>query len=195
MRKHIGKVLLLGAMAAVQLAAQSKAAQNQSGLPEGHLDVAVTYDAAYAGGSDSFWLQGGSVQVHGQFYRGLGVVADVTGLHNANMHGSGVGLDMVTATFGPRYTWTPAKRRYSLFGQGLVGEANGFNSVFPGAGGVADSANSLALEVGGGVNYALPHHITLRAIEAGWLRTQLPNGGDNVQNNLHLGVGIVLRFK
>jgi len=42
--------------------------------------------------------------VEGRFWRGLGVVADVNGHHTANMHVSRVGLDLVTATFGPRYT-------------------------------------------------------------------------------------------
>jgi hypothetical protein len=48
--------------------------------------------------------QGGSVQMYGRFWHGLGGVADVAGLHTGSVHGSGVGLDLVTATFGPRYT-------------------------------------------------------------------------------------------
>lgn len=48
-----------------------------------------------------------------------------------HMKASGAGLDMVTAAFGPRYTWLPAQRRYSFFGQVLAGDASGRNSIFP----------------------------------------------------------------
>ena len=35
----------------------------------------------------------------------------------------------------------------------------------------------------------------LRAFEADWLRTQMPNATTNVQNNLRLGAGLIYRFK
>ena len=147
-------------------------------------------------GSSGFWMQGGSVQVHGQFWRGLGVVADVSGLHTANAgNSSGVGLDLVTATFGPRYTWSPARGRYAVFGQVLAGEVNGFHSVFPGPSGANDSADGLAVYIGGGVNLHLKHRFAVRAIEANWLRTQMPNATTNVQNNLRLGAGLIYKFK
>jgi hypothetical protein len=160
------------------------------------LDVAVVYNSLMTNVvvGDSFWMQGGSVQVHGQFWRGWGVVADVSGLHTANANGAGVGLDLVTVAFGPRYTWFAPHRRYALFGQVLAGETNGLNSVFPNAEGANDSANSLALYIGGGVNVPLRRHVALRAFEADWLRTQLPNATTNVQNNLRLGAGLVFRF-
>jgi hypothetical protein len=147
-------------------------------------------------GGNGFWMQGGSVQIHGQFWHGLGVVADVAGLHTASTNGSsGVGLDLVTATFGPRYTWSPSNRRYAVFGQALIGEANGMNSVFPEPAGASDSGNSLALYIGGGVNLPLKHHLALRAFEADWLRTQMPNATTKVQNSLRLGAGLMYRFK
>jgi hypothetical protein len=106
-----------------------------------------------------------------------------------------VKLDLVTATFGPRYTWSPAHRKYALFGQALVGGAFGFNSVFPAAPGAAASQNSLAVNLGGGINVALSPHPALRAFEADWLRTQLPNSTNNAQNSLRAGAGIVFRFR
>lgn len=73
-------------------------------------------------------------------------------MHISNIDSSGVGLDMVTATFGPRYTWSPRRARYALFVQGLAGVANGFNSIFPSNSGVDTVANSLAVQAGGGMN-------------------------------------------
>jgi len=192
------KVLLAGACMMAGATAWGQQAQSPASETKNSLDVALVYDSLMSNvvSGSGFWMQGGSAQVHGQFWRGLGVVADVSGLHTANTNNSsGIGLDLVTATFGPRYTWSPAHRRYAVFGQGLAGEANGLNSAFPAAGGSNDSASSFALYVGGGVNLQLKHRLALRAIEANWLRTRLPNATTNVQNNLRLGAGLIYRFK
>jgi hypothetical protein len=44
------------------------------------------------------------------------------------------------------------------------------------------------------LDIAVTHHLSLRAFEADWLRTQLPNADTNVQNNTRLAAGAVLRF-
>jgi hypothetical protein len=158
--------------------------------------VALVYhpaDANLVSGA-SFWMQGGSVQVEGRFWRGMGVVADVSVLHTGHMNSQNVSLDLVTATFGPRYTWSPRRGRSSCFGQFLIGEVNGLNSVFPGSISATDTANSFAYMTGGGLNLRLQPHLSLRVFEANWLRTQLPNATTNVQNNLRLGTGVVVRF-
>jgi len=196
MRNSIrGNALLVGVCMMAGLAAWGQA-QDPTRPTAVSIDVAVVYNSLMTNVvvGDSFWMQGGSVQVHGQFWRGWGVVADVSGLHTANANGPGVGLDLVTVAFGPRYTWVAPHRRYAVFGQVLAGETNGLNSVFPSSAGAKDTANGLALYIGGGVNVALQRHLALRAFEADWLRTQLPNATTNVQNNLRLGAGLIFRF-
>lgn len=198
MRIHLSCVLLLGAIVTTPLTAQTAPLAGQVPADSlGHLEVAVNYNAVRANviTSDTFWTQGGSVQVHGQFWRGLGVVADIGGQHTTNINSSGVALDMVTATFGPRYTWSPAHSRYSLFGESLAGDAFAFNGLFPTASGPDTGSDSLAVKVGGGMNFSLSRHLALRAFEAYWLRIQLPNTTTNVQNNLQLGAGFVIRVK
>lgn len=197
MRKILGSVLLVGAMTATSLVAQNVSSAKGVSTPTNYLEVAITYDALHAGGSgeNSFWMQGGGVQAGGDFSHGFGVVSDLAAEHTGDMHGSGVGLDMVTVTFGPRYTWQPKRyRRTALYGQTLVGLANGYNSVFPHSGGATSSANGLALKMGGGVNYTLSRRFAVRVFEADWLRTQLPNATNDAQNNLHLDAGLMLRF-
>ena len=54
-------------------------------------------------------------------------------------------------------------------------------------------AQSRLLDLGG-MNVPLSGHLAVRAFEADWLRTQLPNATTNVQNNLRLGAGLVFRF-
>lgn len=182
------------------LIASANAQTASAARPDGGLDLAVTYTSSYAGltsGSNNFWLQGGSAELSATFWHGLGEVANVTGLHNANS-GEGVPVNVVTATFGPRYSWTlkrASPHNLRVFGEALAGIANGFSGLYPQPGGASDSANSLALQIGGGANYSLNRHFALRLIQANWLRTQLPNATTGVQNNLILGAGVVFRIK
>jgi hypothetical protein len=198
MEKHPGKLLLAAAAilcAALPGTAQAAPRTGAPALPA--LDAAFTYGGTLSGAisSTSFWMQGGSAQIHGRFYGGWGAVADVSGMHIADINSTGVGLDMVTATFGPRYTWSPAPARYELFGQGLVGVANGFHGVFPNPAGVQSVANSLAVKAGGGLNFNLTPHLAVRGCEIDYLRTQVPNATNNGQNNLQINAGLVLRFR
>jgi hypothetical protein len=164
---------------------------------QARLEVAVLYSPLLSNvaRANRFWMQGGSIQVEGQFWRGLGIEADISGFHAQNASNTGVGLDMVTTTFGPRYRWSSAHQRYSFFGHALLGEANGFNSIFPGADAASATANSLALQLGGGLDLPVKHHLALRAFEADWLRTQLPNADTDVQNNIRLAAGVVIRLR
>jgi hypothetical protein len=160
------------------------------------IDLSITYIAEHslkANAAENFWLQGGSIELGANIWRGWGIAADVTGTHTGSIGSSGLPLSLVTTTFGPRYRWH-ADRRVSFYGRGLIGEANGFQSIFPATGGSQPDANGLAAQVGGGVDYRLSDRFAMRVLDAGWSRTQLPNSTDNVQNTLRLGAGIVLRF-
>ena len=189
--------VIAAAPAAAPLAAQdtSSLAGQKHSSAVGHLDVAVTYNSTLSNitSGSSFWMRGGSVEVEGRFYRGLGAVADIAGMHAANINATGVGLDLIMATFGPRYTWS--RHRYEFYGQGLVGEVWGMNGIFPNPAGANTVADSMAVEAGSGLNVTLSPHLALRAFQANWLRTQLPNNASNVQNNLRLGAGFVFRFR
>jgi hypothetical protein len=197
MPKQLSNVLLFGAMMAMATVAAPLLAQDVVTQQKYPFDVAIGYSATLSNpvNGSRFWMQGGSAQLTGELYRGLAVTADVTGMHGNHINASGTGLDLVTAVFGPRYTWSPAHHKYALFGQTLVGSAFGFKSVFPNPAGALSSANSLALVLGGGMNVNLSPHFALRAFEADWMRTQLPNATSNVQNNLQLAAGAVLRFR
>lgn len=171
-------------------------AQGVSTPPKPTLEVALTYEGTLSDliSSSKFWMQGAGTQIHGRFYRGWGVVADIAGTHVGNISSTGVELNLVTATFGPRYTWSPAHARYSLYGQGLLGEAFGFNGIFPNSTGAATTASSLAVKTGGGLSVNLARHFGLRAFEVDYLRTQFPNSTNNAQNNLQFATGLVMRL-
>jgi hypothetical protein len=56
------------------------------------------------------------------------------------------------------------------------------------------SANTFALQIGGGADYSLGRHFAYRVVEADWTRTQFQNATTNVQNHMQLSSGIALRF-
>lgn len=172
----------------------------RSGTPFPNVYAVPPETATYSAGrslksntSQNLRMQGGSVELGTNIWHGLGIAADVTGAHANSIGAGGVPLSLVTATFGPRYRWR-ADQRIAIYGEGLIGEANGFLSLFPTKAGQQSEANSLASQVGGGIDYRLSDRFAIRMLDAAWSRTQLPNSTDNVQNTLRLSAGIVLRF-
>jgi hypothetical protein len=166
----------------------------------GQLDFGITYAAGHANyvPGTNFWMQGGSIELVGHLAYGFAAVADITGLHAAASSASTVPVNIVTDTFGPRYTVLAHRGSHHpvfLFGQALIGEAHGFGGVYPGPNGSTSNALSFALQLGGGADIALSPHLTLRAAQLGWLRTELPNANANVQNDLRVGAGIVLHTR
>ncbi len=192
MRRLIWRnALVLGACMMVGIAAWGQSEGGKS-----RFDVAFTYNPMLANVTtgNAFWMQGGTAQFHGGLWHNLGLMTDVTGLHTGNMHTSGVGLNLLAVTFGPSYSWSPSKHPMTIFGQALAGTVHGSNSIFPSSTGFNATGNSLAIEVGGGLDIPVNRHVSVRAVEADWLRTQLPNATTNVQNNLRLGFGFKYRF-
>jgi hypothetical protein len=196
MRISISSLLILAAVLSTAIACAQHPAARSS-----HIDLAVTYDADRTNitNGNSFWMQGGGAEVAGVFPYGLGVVAELSGLHAGSISPTQVPLSLLAVTVGPRYTWRApwhsGKRDLSLFGQVLLGEAHGFDSLFPlSSGAISNSSTSLALQAGGGIDLGLAHHVSLRLLQANWLRTQLPNSSTGVQNHLRADAGIVFHF-
>jgi hypothetical protein len=189
-----GRMFLGGAYILAGLMARG---QNPSEPAQKSIDLAIFYSPLLTNvvSANRFTMQGGTVQLHRQFFHGLGAVADIAVEHTSSSGSGGVGLDLVTTTFGARYTWWPGSSRASFFGQTALGEAFGLNSVFPGSPPARNKADSIAYQAGGGFSIHLSPRVSLRAIDAAWLRTQLPNSTTNVQNNLRIGVGVVLQFR
>lgn len=194
-------LLLLAAplVAIAGLKAQAVPAAGTSGRHE--TDVALNYTEQYSNlvSTPTFWHGGGSIELSTQLYHGLGLTANVTGTQTNNAADSSIGLLLVTATFGPRYTYyrpLGSERKHSLaiFGQALGGQAWGFDSYFPTSSGGQTDYISVAMQLGGGVDIALTRHLGIRAVQADWVRTQFPNGTTDVQNTLRLGAGVVFRF-
>jgi hypothetical protein len=167
-------------------------------------DVAATFAverSQVAPDQCCFWFKGGGADAALTFWKGIGIAASLTGDHSSNIT-SGVDANKITYLFGPRYTATvwrnntdaANQRHLQAFGQGLFGRAHGFNGVYPVTGVATASANSFALQVGGGLNLYLSRRFGLRLLEADYVRTLLPNAAADAQNDLRLSFGVTLHL-
>jgi hypothetical protein len=192
-------VLLLGA-SIVNLPAQAQ--QTARGLGLQSADLAVTYGAEagkVAASSNSFWMQGGSIDTAVTLFRGLGLAANLSG-ERASDVSPGADVNRITFVAGPRYSfnvarlterWLGPKHPSSIFGQTLFGTVHAFNGLFPHSDGtLTSSANAFAMQVGGGINVGIARGFGVRIIEVEYLYTTLPNNGTNTQHDLRLTCGV-----
>jgi hypothetical protein len=161
------------------------------------VSLAVTYEDSSANltyaSPLSFQTQGGGIELSARFRDGFGAVGSIHAFHT-NESGHQVPVNVLVEAFGPRYTFRPRGNKHplSLFIQGLIGEANGFDGLYPNASGPKTSASSVAYEPGGGIDVVYTPRLSIRVLQADWVRTGLPNATNNVQNTFRLGVGIVI---
>lgn len=195
-----GSVLLVSAcilpsVAAGQQRSFAKTSQTVS------TDVAVTFTLERADVVPTqccFWLKGGGADAAFTFWKGLGLAATVNGDQVTN-YASGYDVNKIAFLAGPRYThslWAAStrdggyKNRIQVYGDGLIGEVHAFDGTFPSGTTFKSSAGSVALQTGGGVNMPLSRRFGIRLIEADYVRTLLPNGSANVQNDMRFGFGV-----
>ena len=142
-------------------------------------------------GSDGFSLNGGSASIAYNVNNWLSGVADLGGYHSGNILSSGVDGTLSTYLFGPRVSYRHFGR-VTPFGEVLFGVAHAGSTVF----GTTDSENAFAMTVGGGLDYRLSSHFSLRPAKVDYLLTRFsePNLGARNQNNLRVSTGVVFRF-
>jgi outer membrane immunogenic protein len=187
------KVLVAGWLAA------ASAGWAQGGIEPGRtpvsIDLGITYSTEHAqlapGTCGCFWLQGGGGDAALTLWKGFGIAVGVSGELVSN-YIPGVDFSKVSYMGGPRYTYRGAgvPRRLQIFGEGLFGAVHAFSGAFPSGGGIVATANSFALQTGGGVNVLFTRRMSVRVLEVDYVRTQLSNGYANTQNDLRLAVGV-----
>jgi outer membrane immunogenic protein len=177
-----------------QVTAQTAPAKS---LPAAPLEVTLAYSAdrtnGVVGGCGCFWMGGGKAEASTYWGRGLSVVAELAGEHKNNINSAGEGLSLVSYLFGPRYTLV-TRSRFAPFAQLLAGGVHGFDGVFPGSGLYISNPDAFAFAVGGGFNFRLSRRFALRAVQADYFQTRLPNATDNQQNHFRISGGVVFRI-
>jgi opacity protein-like surface antigen len=155
----------------------------------------------------SFNANGGSGQLTYNVNSVIGVTGDFGAYHVGESHG--VSGTVATYMVGPKFTLRRGK--WSPFAEGLFGGAwlgSGFAEVCDSVArprpqgevceGNSSSLNTFAMAFGGGVDYKLMNHISVRLFDADYLFTHfnlaefdIPN---NHQNNLRVSTGVVFNF-
>jgi len=165
----------------------------QESAPKVDIFAGYSYLQANPGvaGVDSFHLHGGSASVAYNYNHWLSAVADFGGYNNGNILGTGASGTLSTYLFGPRVSYRHF-RKITPFGQVLFGVGHANSSAF----GTAGSQNGFAMTAGGGVDYKVLDHFSIRPIQAEYLMTRFGVGttGTQTQNNLRLSTGFVFRF-
>jgi opacity protein-like surface antigen len=141
-----------------------------------------------------FLLNGGSSEELFHVWKNIAAVAQVTGSRTNHVPQSQQGLSLVTYMAGPRYSFH-TMRRFTLYGQFVIGGVHGFDSYFPRSDSQSTgAANSMAFAPGGGLEIGVKDWLSFRAVEAEYLVTRLPNDANEHQHNLRISSGVVFRF-
>jgi hypothetical protein len=168
----------------------------QTRFPEPRFDLGVTYSPEHTqlapGNCHCFWLQGGGAEASFTLWKGFGIAGSVTSERISN-YANGIDFNRFTYAAGLDYRHK-AGARLQIFGHGLGGRAHAFSGAFPSNTGLRSTANSLLLQTGGGLDLPLSNRFAVRLLEAEYVRTQLPNGYANTQNDLRLSTGLTLEF-
>jgi opacity protein-like surface antigen len=183
--------LLVSLLAVLSFFAVTASAQETA--PKFDVFAGYSYLQANPGvsGVDSFHLHGGSASVAYNYNTWLSAVADFGGYNNGNVLSTGASGTLSTYLFGPRVSYRHF-RRITPFGQVLFGAGHANSSAFK----TTTSENTFAMSVGGGVDYKLFDHFSIRPVQADYLMTRFGVGtmGTQTQNNVRLSTGFVFRF-
>jgi opacity protein-like surface antigen len=158
--------------------------------------------------NSGFNANGGSGQVTYNFNSVIGLTGDFGGYHVAATNNNGSGT-VFTYLFGPKFTfreghWSPFIQ--TLFGGSWLGagiECVITPSVRPqGAAvsgcGASTSFNAFSMALGGGADYKVSDHVSVRLFDVDYLLTRFDaqevGGKNNTQSNVRLSTGFVFHF-
>ena len=137
--------------------------------------------------SATYNAYGGGGQFEYNANNWLGAVVDLAGYGAfATSNGALIG-GAFTYVFGPRANFRRGK--VAPFAQALFGGIRTTDGI-----GVSGPQNNFAMTAGGGIDFKVSTHVSVRPIQAEYLMTRLPNGLNNRENNLRIGAGIILHL-
>ena len=130
---------------------------------------------------------GGGGQFEYNANKWLGVVGDLSGYGaTSTINGQLVG-GAFAYLFGPRVNFRRGK--VTPFAQTLLGGIRTTDGI-----GKAGTEYNFAMTAGGGIDFKVSKHVSVRPVQAEYFMTKLSDGINNRQNNLRMGAGIVFRL-
>lgn len=154
-----------------------------------------SYLRNYPSGSTfgSFGLNGGNGEIAYKPTPWLSAVAEFGGYTNNDLFNTGHASNEFTYLFGPRVNLHHIYRIHP-FAEALFGVAHGNANLFE----TANSHNAFTTALGGGFDYRINHHFSLRPLELDYLLSRFPetttSTGRDTQSNLRVSTGIVFHF-
>lgn len=175
-------------------AASAQASPEVRARPE----IAASFDYvrsnAPVGGCGCFGIYGGSATFAFPLHdTPLALVADAASGVSTSIGPGGYSLILSRFTAGLRYTPYLTASRLRPFAQVTGGVAHASQSLVASAT-ASNAPAALALDLGGGVDLDLNRRFSVRLAQVSYLLTTFDNGSNNLQNNLRLGAGFVVRF-
>jgi hypothetical protein len=173
------------------LATVSAVAQNHP------LDIGAGYTYTRTNlvpGCACFSLQGGRVDLQLGLTRHFAVIANFDAGTQSGITPDNYKLTQLTYTVGGRYS-PFSEKRWSPFGDALIGGAHALGTLSPGNNGIGNSSNAIAFRAGGGLTLRLAPRLRLVPVQADYLLTNFSNGAANRQNDLQLSAGLLFRLK
>jgi hypothetical protein len=188
MNKTFAVVLLSGLFAA----APSITAQEQSSKLEAYggyyyARFNVNADVPGAPPSQTFNGNGGGGQLEYNTNHWLGVVGDLGGYGATSTTNGALVGGAFTYLLGPRVNFRHGK--VTPFAQTLFGGIRTTDGI-----GQSGPENNFAMASGGGIDFKMSRHVSVRPIQAEYFMTKIPDGLNNRQNNLRVGAGVVVRL-
>ena len=102
----------------------------------------------------------------------MSLAGEVAGQHASNINGSGSDLTLVSYLFGPSYAFYHY-RHLVPFGGVLLGGAHADGSLAPSNNGLNGSSDDFALLTGGGLDFPVGEHLSLRAARVDYYLTHV----------------------
>jgi outer membrane protein OmpA-like peptidoglycan-associated protein len=144
------------------------------------------------GSCQCFTMNGAFVSGDFNLNQWLGVAGEITAGHATNISSLGQNLTLMTFLAGPRVSWRHG--RFTPFAEFLLGGVRGTGSYFPTATSSSSSASGFSYSTGGGLDVRLTERFGIRAFDFQFLRTDLPNGKGDAENQLQVSTGVVFHF-
>jgi hypothetical protein len=182
--------LLVSLFAFAAFFATSAKAQDDS-----KIDIFAGYSYLRANPSTStlgsFGLNGGSASIAYRATPWLSAVADFGGYTNSDLFNSSSSGTASTYLFGPRVSFHHIWRIHP-FAEALFGVVHGNANLFD----TTNSHSAFATALGGGFDFRISRHFSLRPLDVDYLPTRFPEvaAGRQTQNNLRASTGIVFHF-
>jgi hypothetical protein len=170
--------------------------QNAPGKDAGQtalLETSLGYTYVHANAPPAlcgcFSANGGYGSLAFNLPHGVSIVADLASVHANTVGATTQTITLFNYLFGPRYTFRGISRRFLPYGQVLGGREKEFSSYT-----TVQNVKGFAFSLGGGVNMPLNHHFSWNLFEADWVGARVPNGQNNIENDLRISSGVTLRF-